>query len=308
MIEDRVTGRFKGIAYVEFEDMDTCVRAYAMKGQPLNGQPLALMPTMAERNRAALMAAKPKPVVTAPTKVNLFNLCAAVNEDMLNALFSPLGKLKQIFIAKDGSSTGFVTFVEPEAAQKAFVTINGLTLGDRKLTLELAHETGLTALSNINNSANALSQLDREETDKTGVKMTAAQRSALMQSLMSSHGIAAPTIAAPAVPVTTRTISLANVFDPSSETEPDWDEDLRADILEECSKYGGVVHVAVDKRDPKGVVYLKYQSQAAATLGRTAMHGRFFGGKQIVAQFVPEETYHARYPDAARAAAVLKPN
>ena len=103
------------------------------------------------------MAAKPKPVVTAPTKVNLFNLCAAVNEDMLNALFSPLGKvfllkfsgsnlpepfyqLKQIFVAKDGSSTGFVTFVEPEAAQKAFVTINGLTLGDRKLTLELAHE------------------------------------------------------------------------------------------------------------------------------------------------------------------------
>ncbi len=58
----------------------------------------------------------------------------------------------------------------------------------------------------------------------------------------------------------------------------------------------------------QGVVYLKYQSQAAATLGRTAMHGRFFGGKQIVAQFVPEETYHARYPDAARAAAVLKPN
>ena len=52
----------------------------------------------------------------------------------------------------------------------------------------IVFQTGLTALSNINNSANALSQLDREETDKTGVKMTAAQRSALMQSLMSSHG------------------------------------------------------------------------------------------------------------------------
>ncbi len=44
-------------------------------------------------------------------------------------------------------------------------------------------------MQNINASAGALSQLDKEETDKTGVRMSAAQRSALMQSLMSSHGM-----------------------------------------------------------------------------------------------------------------------
>ena len=43
--------------------------------------------------RAAMAAKIPKMMVAAPTKLNLFNLCAAVNEDMLNALFSPLGKV-----------------------------------------------------------------------------------------------------------------------------------------------------------------------------------------------------------------------
>ena len=125
-------------------------------------------------------------------------------------------------------------------------------------------------------------------------------------------------------PVASRTVSLINVFDPATfetailfvmsiscfgrETEPEWDQDLRGDILEECSKYGALVHVAVDKHDPKGVVYLKFQTPAAAAIGRTAMHGRFFGGKQIVAQFLPEDAYHTRFPDAAKAATVLRPN
>ena len=58
----------------------------------------------------------------------------------------------------------------------------------------------------------------------------------------------------------------------------------------------------------QGIVYLKYQSPAAAAIGRTAMNGRFFGGKQIIAQFVPEDTYHARFPESAKATAALTPN
>ena len=56
------------------------------------------------------------------------------------------------------------------------------------------------------------------------------------------------------------------------------------------------------------MVYLKYQSSTAAALGRTAMHGRFFGGKQIVAQFVPDDAYHLRFPEATKASTVLTAN
>lgn len=31
------------------------------------------------------------------------------------------------------------------------------------------------------------------------------------------------------------------------ETEPDWHLDIQDDVLEECNKYGNVVHIYVDK-------------------------------------------------------------
>ena len=63
--------------------------------------------------------------------------------------------------------------------------------------------------------------------------------------------------------------------------------------------------IAAEPMSSQGMVYLKYQSSTSAALGRTAMHGRFFGGKQIVAQFVPEDAYHLRYPESTKASVVL---
>ena len=31
------------------------------------------------------------------------------------------------------------------------------------------------------------------------------------------------------------------------ETEPNWDADIRDDVYEECAKFGGVIHIYVDK-------------------------------------------------------------
>ncbi|KAJ6739889.1 SPLICING FACTOR (PAD-1) putative-RELATED [Salix purpurea] len=40
---------------------------------------------------------------------------------------------------------------------------------------------------------------------------------------------------------------LKNMFDPATETEPDFDLDIKEDVEEECSRYGRVEHVRVDK-------------------------------------------------------------
>ena len=36
------------------------------------------------------------------------------------------------------------------------------------------------------------------------------------------------------------------------ETEPDWDKDLRDEVLEECSKQGSVLHILVDRESTVG--------------------------------------------------------
>ena len=47
---------------------------------------------------------------------------------------------------------------------------------------------------------------------------------------------------------------LTNMFDPSKESESGWDQEIRDDVIEECNKYGGVLHLYVDKVAPQGNV------------------------------------------------------
>ena len=51
MISDRNSRRSKGIAYVEFTNEVSVGLAIAMTGQKLNGQPVIIQATQAEKNR-----------------------------------------------------------------------------------------------------------------------------------------------------------------------------------------------------------------------------------------------------------------
>jgi RNA-binding protein 39 len=60
--------------------------------------------------------------------------------------------------------------------------------------------------------------------------------------------------------------------------KPNWAEEMREDILEECSKYGGIVHVSVDQNSPNGNVNLKYSNVTAAIEAMRSLNGRYFAG------------------------------
>ena len=85
------------------------------------------------------------------------------------------------------------------------------------------------------------------------------------------------------------------MFDPAQESEPEWDEDIAEEMRDESSKYGRLLHVHVDKASA-GHVYLRFDSVAAAQAAYAAMHGRFFGGRQLHATYIPEATYTSRFP------------
>ena len=64
----------------------------------------------------------------------------------------------------------------------------------------------------------------------------------------------------------------------SRESKPSWDQEIRDDVIEECSKHGGVLHLYVDKASPQGNVYVKCPTISAAVASVNSLHGRFFGG------------------------------
>lgn len=66
------------------------------------------------------------------------------------------------------------------------------------------------------------------------------------------------------------------------ESRSNWDQEIRDDVIEECNKHGGVLHIYVDKMSPQGNVYVKCPTIAAALASVSALHGRYFGGKSSI--------------------------
>lgn len=106
-------------------------------------------------------------------------------------------------------------------------------------------------------------------------------------------------------PIATQCFLLSNMFDPATETNPQFDIEIRDEVVEECQKHGGILHVYVDKAS-QGNVYVKCPSIATAVLAVNSLHGRWFAGRVITAAYVPLVNYHALFQDAATATALLE--
>merc|ERR1719412_2531090 len=84
---------------------------------------------------------------------------------------------------------------------------------------------------------------------------------------------------------------LRNMFDPATETEADFDLDIREDVMEEVQKYGTLRHIYVDKVSSDGLVYLKFAKNTAQ-----ALNGRWFAQNQIKCEYMDEAAYSNMFP------------
>ncbi len=55
-----------------------------------------------------------------------------------------------------------------------------------------------------------------------------------------------PALAQAPMPVPSSCLMLTNMFDPAQENEPDWELDIRDDVLEKVMEFGEVLHIYVD--------------------------------------------------------------
>ena len=177
--------------------------------------------------------------------------------------------------------------------------------------------------------ANNSSILESDEVDRGGVNIGATGRIALMAKLAAGTGLTLPQNAQAALEadatakamaatahvgsgiqsqVTTPCFQLANLFVPAEETEPGWANDIRDDIIDQASQFGGVCHIHVDQVSPEGVVYMKSPSIQIAARTVQALHGRFFGGKMIKASYIPEQAYNYKFPESLNSVLPIQPS
>ena len=101
------TRRFKGIAYVEFKDIESVPLALGLNGQKLLGVPVIVQPSQAEKNRVAAYGTEsgltaglghPNSSLSAgaankgPMRLYVGSLHFNITEDMLKGIFEPFGK------------------------------------------------------------------------------------------------------------------------------------------------------------------------------------------------------------------------
>jgi RNA-binding protein 39 len=233
-----------------------------------------------------------------PRTLYVGSLHQHIKERDLKAVFEPFGELDFINLhvdEKTGASKGyaFVQFQKADSAKAAFARLNGLELAGSKIRVGLVKD--MAAVDQ------GWAALDEEDALGT-IRMNAQSRALLMSKLQRSEEAKVEPQPLPLVPRSTDAISacvlITNMFDPLEE-EPGFEKPLEDDVMSEAARNGQVQHLRVDPNSA-GFVYMKFGSTDAASKAVTAFNGRFFGGRQISAQVIPEQRYVARWPDAPR--------
>jgi RNA-binding protein 39 len=88
---------------------------------------------------------------------------------------------------------------------------------------------------------------------------------------------------------------LSNLFDPALvnlTTEPDFFNETRDDVKEECRSFGEVESVFIDPMS-RGNVWVKFSGNnvTAAKAAMEKLNGRWFASRPIMAALVPESTF-----------------
>ncbi|KAF3855566.1 hypothetical protein F7725_016289 [Dissostichus mawsoni] len=123
---------------------------------------------------------------------------------------------------------GFITFLGAECAQKAVDQLDGFELAGRPM--KVSHVT--------------------ERSDNDDMQLMARLAEAAMNPLNMNPLL-------PAQPLATHCFQLSHMFNSCSGEIPGWETDIQHDVIEECRKHGGVVHIYIDKKSAEGNVYVK---------------------------------------------------
>ena len=77
--------------------------------------------------------------------------------------------------------------------------------------------------------------------------------------------------------------------------EPELFTEVEEAVTEECSKFGKILHILVDRNSP-GNVFIKLDSIKAAEQTYALLNKRWFAGKMVTVEYLPEAVYRTKFP------------
>lgn len=313
--------------------MAIALSGHLLHGQPVMVKPSEAEKNLVQSNASgAVSGGIAGPYGAVDRKLYVGNLHFNMTELQLRQIFEPFGRVELVQLPLDLETGqckgfGFVQFAELEHA-KAAQNLNGkLDIAGR--IIKVSSVTDHIGVQDAGAKA-----ADFDDDDGGGLSLNAQSRALLMQKLdrtgiassiagslgvpmlngsapnqqaisLSINGQAA--VSAPALPTQvvtspasepvgtpTECLLLKNMFDPATEIDPDFDLDIKEEVQEECSNFGRVKHIYVEKHSA-GYVYLRFETVEAAVTAQRAMHMRWFARRLISAIFLQPRDYEAKF-------------
>ncbi|KAI1417981.1 splicing factor, CC1-like protein [Hypoxylon sp. FL1857] len=146
IVKDRISGRSKGVGYVEFKNEESVTAALQLTGQKLLGIPVIVQLTEAEKNRQVRNTEGSGSHANSIPFHRLYvgNIHFSITEQDLQNVFEPFGELEFVQLQKDDTGRsrgyGFVQFREADQAREALEKMNGFDLAGRPIRVGLGND------------------------------------------------------------------------------------------------------------------------------------------------------------------------
>ncbi|KFH09299.1 RNA recognition motif-containing protein [Toxoplasma gondii MAS] len=75
-------------------------------------------------------------------------------------------------------------------------------------------------------------------------------------------------------------------------TPSEVDGELKDEVREECSKFGSIKRVEVHTLKETVRIFVEFSDLSGAREAIPSLHGRWFGGRQIIANTYDQELFH----------------
>ncbi|KAF4685018.1 hypothetical protein FOZ60_007036 [Perkinsus olseni] len=200
IIRDGRSQRSKGIAYVEFEEQESAMKALGIEPTSLwtkLGHGANIQPSQAEKNLNSTQAVI-NPSGERVNECRLYvggsaNLVADLSEDDLRALFQPFGPLD--FVDRhprnqgEGGTYAFVQYGDPDHARSALKGLSGMMIGGKELKVGMATSAataGVTssAVMGPNTDLDLVEDNDEGPSTHTGLLKDNLSRARLMRAMV----------------------------------------------------------------------------------------------------------------------------
>jgi len=288
LIADRFSRKSKGFGYIEMDNMPAVSEAIQLSGTKFMNKTVMIQVSQSEKNMIPSPTASLRVVGSGPTQLHVTSLHVNITEEDLETIFTEFGEVSRVSLARDGSGNSkgyaYVKFRNGESAKRAQLQVNGQELAGRPLKVSL------------------MSGGRDENFDEDGegsVSLDSSSRRVLMTKLARDKENMA--FADKLTVTTSSCLHLKNMFsptDPDIHSNPNFEQDIADDIKDECSRFGRIMHVSVDRRSNDGSVYLRFSQNNEATKAYTDLNGRWFGGLQIESHYIPEKEYTRKFPSS----------